>query len=50
VPKQGGKFRLVTDCTKVNRFMKHTHFKMERVPTLKNLLEKNEFAISFTIQ
>jgi hypothetical protein len=50
VPKFGGKFRLVTDCTKVNRFMKHTHFKMEGVPTLKDLLKKNKFAILFDLK
>jgi hypothetical protein len=50
VPKPGGKFRLVTDGIKVNRFMKHAHFKMEGVPTLKDLIEKNEFAISFDLK
>jgi hypothetical protein len=50
VPKQGGKFRLITDCTKVNKFMKHTHFKMEGVPTLKDIIEKNEHAITFDLK
>jgi hypothetical protein len=50
VPKPGGKFRLETDCTKVNRFMKHTHFKMEGVPTLKDIIEKNEYSITFDLK
>jgi hypothetical protein len=50
VPKQGEKFRLITDCTKVNRFMKHTQFKMEGVPSLRDIIEKNEYAITFDLK
>jgi hypothetical protein len=50
VPKPGGKFRLVTDCTKVNRFMKYNHFKTEGVPTLKDIIEKNEYVITFDLK
>jgi hypothetical protein len=50
VPKPGGKFRLVTDCTRVNKYMKHTHFKMEVVPTLKDIIEKNKYAIMFDLK
>jgi hypothetical protein len=49
-PKPGGKFRLVTVCIGVNRFMKHTHFKMKTVPTLKDIIEKNEYTITFDLK
>jgi hypothetical protein len=50
VPKSNGEMRLVVDTTKVNRFMTKIHFKMEGEPTLVELLEKNDYAISFDLK
>jgi hypothetical protein len=47
VPKANGKMRLVMDMRKVNQFMVHKHFKMEGMPTLKDLIKQNNYAITF---
>jgi hypothetical protein len=46
VQKSNGKFRLVIDTRNVNYFMRKIHFKMEGIPTLIDLWEKDDFAIS----
>jgi hypothetical protein len=38
------------DMTKVNRYMKRIKFKMEGVSTLTNLINKNDYAISFDLK
>jgi hypothetical protein len=50
VPKSNGEMRLVVDTTKENFFMMKIHFKMEGVPTLVELLQKNDYAISFDLK
>jgi hypothetical protein len=50
VPKANGDKRLVMDATKVNRWMRKIHFKMEGVPTLKETIQKNDYAISFDLK
>jgi hypothetical protein len=50
VPKANGDIRLVMDMTKVNRFMKRIKFKMEGVSTLSELLNKNDYTISFDLK
>jgi hypothetical protein len=42
--------RLVIDMRKVNQFMKPIKFKMEGVTTLKQLWERNDYAISFDLK
>jgi predicted proteasome-type protease len=49
VPKPNGDYRLVVDMRKINQFMKLIHFKMEGTPTLKQLMMKNNCAISGSI-
>jgi hypothetical protein len=50
VPKAGGKLRLVIDMRGVNRFMKPIRFKMEGTPTLKELIVKNDFAVTYDLK
>jgi hypothetical protein len=50
VPKNNADMRLVVDTTKINKFMKSIHFKMEGVPTLKTLLEYQDYAITFDLK
>jgi hypothetical protein len=50
VPKQNGGYRLVIDIRQVNRFMVHTHFKMEGAHTVLELLRKDDWAISFDLK
>jgi hypothetical protein len=50
VPKANGDMRLVIDMRKVNQFMKPIKFKMEGVTTLKQLWERNDYAISFDLK
>jgi hypothetical protein len=50
VPKQGGKLWLVRDMREVNRFMKPQKFKMEGVLTLKDLVVKNDYAVTFDLK
>jgi hypothetical protein len=42
--------KVVTDCTRINKFMKYIHFKMEGIPTLKDLVEKKEYEITFNLK
>jgi hypothetical protein len=50
VRKENGKYRLVIDTRLVNRFLKKIHFKMEGIPTLIDLWEINDWAISFDLK
>jgi hypothetical protein len=50
VPKAGGDMRLVIDMRAVNKFMKHTHFKMEGIPTVRDILERQDYGISFDLK
>jgi hypothetical protein len=50
VSKVNGGMRLVIDMRKVNQFMKPIKFKMEGVTTLKQLWERNDYAISFDLK
>jgi hypothetical protein len=50
VPKSNRDYWLVMDMRGVNQFMKPIHFKMENTPTLKQLLMKNNFAISYDLK
>jgi hypothetical protein len=50
VKEENGKYRLVIDTRGVNRWMKKIHFKMEGIPTLINLWEINDYAISFDLK
>jgi hypothetical protein len=49
MPKSSNNKRLIVDTTKVNRFMTSIHFKMDEVPTLVELFQKNDYAISFDL-
>jgi hypothetical protein len=50
VPKSNGDMRLVVDTTGVNKFMQHIHFKMEGVPTLLELFQKGDYAVSYDLK
>jgi hypothetical protein len=50
VPKPNGDMRLVVDMRLVNQFMREKRFKMEGVSTLKQLWEKNDYAISWDLK
>jgi hypothetical protein len=50
VPKSNGKFRLVLNLKKFNKFVEFEHFKMEDYRTVCNLLEKDIFMASVDIQ
>jgi uncharacterized protein (UPF0276 family) len=49
IPKANGDMRLVVDMREVNQFMVQKLFKMEKTPTLEDLLRRNDFAISFDL-
>jgi hypothetical protein len=50
VPKSNGNYRLVVDIFQDKKFMKPIHFKIKNTPTLKQLLMKNNFAISYNLK
>jgi hypothetical protein len=49
VPKANGKVILVTDMRVVNSSMRDIHFKMENIVTVEELMEKNDYAITFDL-
>jgi hypothetical protein len=50
MPKSNGDMRLVVDMREVNQFMVQKHFKMEGIPTLQDLIRRNDFAIFFDLK
>jgi hypothetical protein len=50
VRKANGKYRLVIDTRLVNCFLKKIYFKMEGIPTLIDLWERNDWAVSFDLK
>jgi hypothetical protein len=50
VPKTNGKMRLVTDMWVVNSYMQKIHFKMENIVTVEELVQENDFAITFNLK
>ncbi|KAG1041327.1 hypothetical protein G6F43_012107 [Rhizopus delemar] len=41
--KEPNKIRPILDCRKINRFIQCNHFKMEGVPALRDIVEKEDF-------
>jgi hypothetical protein len=50
VPKPNGDWRLVIDTRKVNHFMKAIPFKMENAITMKDIISKGDYCISFDLK
>jgi hypothetical protein len=50
VPKANGDMRLVVDMREVNQFIIQKHFKMKGIPTLQDLILRNDFAILFDLK
>jgi ribonuclease HI len=50
VPKKGGEYRKVLNCKRINALMSPTHFKMEDVRTVKEILTEGDYAVSVDIK
>jgi hypothetical protein len=48
--KSGGKLRLVIDMRTVNQFMKELHFKMEGTETIKEIVQKDDYAVTYDLK
>jgi hypothetical protein len=49
-PPHSDKVRLVVDMRKINQLGIKRHFKMEGIPTLKDLITKKDYSISFDLK
>lgn len=49
IPKRNGKVRLIYDCRRLNKFIRHIRFKMEDQYTLKELLQERDYAVTLDL-
>ncbi len=45
IPKKSGGFRPVVNVRALNKFVVYEHFKMEGIPTVKNLSQPNDWLV-----
>ncbi|CAG8776292.1 4627_t:CDS:2, partial [Gigaspora margarita] len=50
IDKKDGKKRVVLNLRLINTFIKHTHFKMESINIVKNLIRRNDYMASIDIK
>jgi hypothetical protein len=51
IPKRGkGKWRKITDCSKLNDQLQEEHFKMEDIHVLRELMKQNDWMIKIDIE
>ena len=49
-PKKSGGFRTIINLKKLNRHLEKRHFKMEHIPTILPLIQRNAFMTSIDLQ
>ncbi|CAG8659998.1 24406_t:CDS:2, partial [Cetraspora pellucida] len=50
IPKKTGDLRPVIDLRNLNRYVKYSHFKIETIEMVKNLLRRNDYMVTIDLQ